>query len=55
MESFGLDYEELRVRFPRLVYASAKGYASDGPWARLSAMDSTVQASSGCLSDRLSR
>ncbi|HTQ24361.1 MAG TPA: CoA transferase [Candidatus Binataceae bacterium] len=50
MESFGLGYEDLRSRFPRLIYASAKGYASDGPWARLGAMDSTVQASSGLMS-----
>jgi crotonobetainyl-CoA:carnitine CoA-transferase CaiB-like acyl-CoA transferase len=50
MESFGLGYEDLRGRFPRLVYASAKGYATDGPWARLAAMDSTVQASSGMIS-----
>jgi CoA:oxalate CoA-transferase len=50
MESFGLGYEDLRDRFPRLIYASAKGYASDGPWARLGAMDSTVQASSGFMS-----
>ena len=50
MESFGLAYEDLRGRFPRLIYASAKGYASDGPWARLGAMDSTVQASSGFMS-----
>jgi formyl-CoA transferase len=50
MESFGLVYEDLHGRFPRLVCASAKGYASDGPWARLGAMDSTVQASSGLMS-----
>jgi CoA:oxalate CoA-transferase len=50
MESFGLGYEDLRIRFPRLVYASAKGYGSEGPWARLGAMDSTVQASSGFIS-----
>jgi formyl-CoA transferase len=49
-ESFGLGYDDLRERFPRLIYASAKGYASDGPWARLGAMDSTVQASSGLMS-----
>lgn len=50
MESFGLGYEDLHGRFPRLIHASAKGYASDGPWARLGAMDSTVQASSGLMS-----
>jgi CoA:oxalate CoA-transferase len=50
MESFGLGYEDLRGRFPRLIYASGKGYGSDGPWAKLGAMDSTVQASSGFMS-----
>jgi CoA:oxalate CoA-transferase len=50
MESFGLAYADLHDRFPRLIYASAKGYGSDGAWARLGAMDSTVQASSGFLS-----
>jgi crotonobetainyl-CoA:carnitine CoA-transferase CaiB-like acyl-CoA transferase len=50
MDSFGLGYEDLHGRYPRLIYASAKGYASDGPWARLAAMDSTVQASSGMIS-----
>src|SRR5437763_2445926 len=41
MESLGLGYDYLRARFPRLIYASAKGYGSDGPWAKLGAMDST--------------
>jgi crotonobetainyl-CoA:carnitine CoA-transferase CaiB-like acyl-CoA transferase len=50
MERFGLGYEHLCERFPRLVYASAKGYASDGPWAKLGAMDSTIQAASGFIS-----
>jgi CoA:oxalate CoA-transferase len=50
MEAFGLGYGDLCERFPRLIYASAKGYGSDGPWARLGALDSTVQASSGFIS-----
>ncbi len=50
MESFGLDHQSLAPRFPRLVYASAKGYGSDSRWAKLGAMDSTVQASSGFMS-----
>jgi CoA:oxalate CoA-transferase len=50
MERLGLGYQDLRERFPRLVYASAKGYASDGPWASLGAMDSTIQAASGFIS-----
>src|SRR5437899_11996188 len=47
MESLGLGYEEMREAFPRLIYASARGYGTDGRWARLGATDSTVQAASG--------
>src|SRR5579859_4026226 len=50
METLGLGYEDLRERFPRLIYASGKGYGSDGPWARLGAMDSTLQAACGLMS-----
>lgn len=50
MESFGLGYEQIAARFPRLVYASGKGYGADSRWARLGAMDNTVQASSGFIS-----
>lgn len=49
MESFALGYDDLRERFPRLVYGSCKGYGSDGPWARIGAMDSTMQASCGFI------
>jgi CoA:oxalate CoA-transferase len=50
MERLGLGYQQLSERFPRLVYASAKGYGSDGPLAKLGAMDSTIQAASGFIS-----
>ena len=50
MESLGLGYETLREHFPRLIFASVKGYGSDGPWARLGAMDSTLQAACGLIS-----
>jgi CoA:oxalate CoA-transferase len=50
MERLGLGYQDLRVRFPRLVYASAKGFASDGPWSELGALDSTIQAACGFIS-----
>ncbi|MGH7915880.1 MAG: CaiB/BaiF CoA transferase family protein [Candidatus Binataceae bacterium] len=50
MESLGLGYADLRPRFPRLIYASGKGYGSDGPWAKLGAMDSTLQAACGFIS-----
>ena len=31
MESFGLGYSQIAERFPRLIYASGKGYGSDEP------------------------
>jgi formyl-CoA transferase len=50
MESFGLGWDVLSARFPRLVYASGKGYGTGGRWAKLGAMDNTVQAASGFIS-----
>jgi CoA:oxalate CoA-transferase len=50
MESFGLGYDQIAVRFPRLIYASGKGYGSDSRYAKLGSMDNTIQASSGFIS-----
>jgi CoA:oxalate CoA-transferase len=50
MESLGLAYEDLHERFPRLIYASGKGYGSGGRWEKLGAMDSTIQAAIGLIS-----
>ncbi|HUY37973.1 MAG TPA: CoA transferase [Candidatus Binataceae bacterium] len=50
MASFGLAYEQIKVRCPRLIYASGKGYGSDSRWAKLGSMDNTIQASSGFIS-----
>jgi CoA:oxalate CoA-transferase len=49
LERLGLGYDKLAVRFPRLIYASCKGYGSDSRWAQLGAMDFTVQAASGII------
>ncbi len=49
MESFGLGFEQIAACFPRLIYASGKGYGSGSRWAKLGAMDNTVQASSGFI------
>jgi CoA:oxalate CoA-transferase len=49
LERLGLGYDELALRFPRLIYASCKGYGSDSRWAQLGAMDFTVQAASGII------
>jgi CoA:oxalate CoA-transferase len=50
MESFGLAYNQIAARFPRLIYASGKGYGSNSRYARLGSMDNTIQASSGFIS-----
>jgi len=50
MESFGLGYDQITARFPRLIYASGKGYGSDSRYAKLGSMDNTIQASSGFIS-----
>jgi CoA:oxalate CoA-transferase len=50
MESFGLAYDQIAARFPRLIYASGKGYGSDSRYAKLGSMDNTIQASSGFIS-----
>ena len=49
MARLGLDPAELCARNPRLIYASGKGYGSDGPYAHMTAMDITVQAMSGTI------
>ncbi len=50
MESLGLGYDKLGPRFPRLIYASGKGYGAESRWSRMGAMDVTVQASAGVMS-----
>src|SRR5205807_1873703 len=44
---FGLDYETLAVRNPRLIYASTPGYGQGGPWQGRMAYAPTVQAEAG--------
>jgi CoA:oxalate CoA-transferase len=50
LERMGLGYDALAARFPRLVYASSKGYGPDSRFAQLGAMDFTIQAASGIIS-----
>jgi crotonobetainyl-CoA:carnitine CoA-transferase CaiB-like acyl-CoA transferase len=44
---FGLDYETLAKRNPRLIYASISGYGQGGPWRSRMAYAPTVQAEAG--------
>jgi crotonobetainyl-CoA:carnitine CoA-transferase CaiB-like acyl-CoA transferase len=49
MDRLGLGYEELREENPGLVYVSATGWGSDGPYAARPGQDLLVQATSGVL------
>lgn len=53
LPSFGLDYETLAARNPRLVYVSITGYGQNGPWRHRMAYAPTVQAESGFTSHSL--
>lgn len=47
MERIGLDYESVRSINPRVVYASASGYGTTGPWRGEPGQDLLAQARSG--------
>jgi crotonobetainyl-CoA:carnitine CoA-transferase CaiB-like acyl-CoA transferase len=50
MDSLGLGYDSVRVDNPRLVYASASGYGSSGPFRKLPGQDLLLQAVTGLAS-----
>lgn len=50
MERLGFGYEELSDRNPGLVYASASGYGSSGPFVDKQGQDLIIQGLSGLLS-----
>lgn len=50
MERLGLGYEQLRDRFPRLIYVSASGYGGTGPYRDRPGQDLLLQALSGFAS-----
>ena len=47
MAAFGLDYENIRKRNPRVVYASITGYGQQGVWSSRMAYAPTVHAEAG--------
>jgi crotonobetainyl-CoA:carnitine CoA-transferase CaiB-like acyl-CoA transferase len=47
LAAFGLSYDDVAARNPRVVYASISGYGQHGPWRARSAYAPTVQAESG--------
>lgn len=49
LERYGLGYEQLRRRNPRLVYCSISGYGRTGPRAQEAGYDFVIQAESGLM------
>ncbi|MET0703052.1 MAG: CaiB/BaiF CoA-transferase family protein [Mycobacterium sp.] len=50
LAKYGLDYESLRVRSPRLIYCSVTGFGQTGPYAQRAGYDGVFQAMSGMMS-----
>ncbi|MGI8746905.1 MAG: CaiB/BaiF CoA transferase family protein [Deinococcus sp.] len=50
VERLGFGWNEVRERFPRLIWVSISGYGLDGPYARKKAYDLLIQAESGVIS-----
>ena len=50
LTSLGLTDGDLRARRPDLVYCSATGFSSEGPYAEKAAYDDVIQAASGLAS-----
>ncbi len=47
LSRLGFGSEEIRARYPRLIYCLANGYGQDGPYASRAAYDDAIQALSG--------
>jgi crotonobetainyl-CoA:carnitine CoA-transferase CaiB-like acyl-CoA transferase len=50
MEKWGIGYDTLSKRFPRLVHARVSGFGADGPLGGFPGYDAMVQASAGLVS-----
>ena len=46
----GISYDDLRERFPRLIYGSISGFGQDGPDADRGAVDQVIQGTTGLMS-----
>ncbi|AOB32337.1 carnitine dehydratase [Bordetella sp. H567] len=50
MERWGIGYDTLSRRFPRLIWCRVSGFGADGPLGGLAGYDAAVQAMSGIMS-----
>jgi crotonobetainyl-CoA:carnitine CoA-transferase CaiB-like acyl-CoA transferase len=50
LAKYGLAYEQLREKFPGLIYASITGFGQTGPYAARPGYDSVMQAMGGVMS-----
>ncbi|MEZ5652402.1 MAG: CaiB/BaiF CoA-transferase family protein [Burkholderiaceae bacterium] len=50
LAKYGLDYESLKARFPRLVYCSITGFGHTGPYAKRPGYDVLIQGMGGLMS-----
>lgn len=50
MERWGLGFEALSQRFPRLIWCRVSGFGADGPLGALPGYDAAIQAMSGIMS-----
>lgn len=50
LEKWGLGYDILKEKFPRLVHCRVSGYGADGPLGGLPGYDAAIQALSGIMS-----
>ncbi len=50
LSKYGLGFEQLHARFPRLIYCSITGFGQTGPYAPRPGYDSLIQAMGGVMS-----
>ncbi len=50
IERMGFDYETVKAKHPKLIYASLTGYGTEGPYAATPGYDPLLQAYSGMMS-----
>lgn len=50
MEKWGIGWEQLRERFPRLIWCRVSGFGADGPLGAWPGYDAAIQAMTGLMS-----